>query len=170
MKMEALKHQGKRNDLTCVQIEHKLKARGQVAEEAGESMAQVQRYIRLTELIPELLEFVDQKKIPMAVGIDLSYLNKDEQAIVLNQLKELQVTISMTQSGRIRELSNDGKCTAESVYAVLSEEKPKNRKVVLKSKRISEYFPEETSQEEIVEIIFSLLDKWRKSAKNGKRS
>ena len=106
----------------------------------------------------------------MAVGIDLSYLNKDEQAIVLDQLKELQVTMSMTQSGRIRELSNEGKCTAESVYAVLSEEKPKNRKVVLKSKRISEYFPEEISQEEIVEIIFSLLDKWRKSAKNGKRS
>ena len=170
MKMEALKHQGKRNDLTSVHNEQKLMAREQVAEEARESMAQVQRFIRLTELCSDFLKMLDEKKMALLVGVDLSYLDKDEQTIVLDQLKELQITMSTAQSGRIRELSNEGKCTAESVYAVLSEEKPKERKFVMKSKKISEYFPVETSQEEIEEIIFGLLDKWRESAKDGEMS
>ena len=170
MKLEALKHQGKRNDLTSVHNEQKLMAREQVAEEAGESMAQVQRFIRLTELCSDFLKMLDEKKMALLVGVDLSYLDKDEQTIVLDQLKELQITMSTAQSGRIRELSNDGKCTAESVYAVLSEEKPKERKFVMKSKKISEYFPAETSQEEIEEIIFGLLDKWRESTKDGEMS
>ncbi len=126
MKLEAIKRQGSRTDLTSVQLGQKLNAksaRETVAKEAGASAVQVQRFIRLTELIPALLEMVDQKKIAFNPAVELSYLKKEEQENLIEIIEMEQSTPSLSQAQRLKKLSAEGKCSFEGIYAIMSEEK-----------------------------------------------
>ena len=167
MKLEALKRQGKRTDLTSVQIERKLEAREIVAEEAGESVSQIQRYLRLTELLPKLLEMTDRKELGFSVAVEISYLKQEEQKALLEEMEKADVRPTPVQIERLKKLSQEGGCSADAIHAVLGEVPAKPRKFVMKSKKISEYFSDETTQEEIEQIIFSLLDQWRTAKGNG---
>ena len=167
MKLEALKRQGKRNDLTSGQNDQKLNARRQVAEEAGESETALRRYLRLTELVPGILDMVDRRELAVNIGAELSFLKMTEQELLLEAIRITNVRPSLPQTARLRKMSEEEIITLESVRAVLSEEPPKERRFVMKSKKLSEYFPEETTQEEIEKIIFGLLEQWRSSLSNG---
>ena len=167
MKLEALKRQGKRMDLTFGQNDQKLNARRQVAEEAGESETALRRYLRLTELVPGILDMVDRREIAVNIGAELSFLKRAEQELLLEAIMITKVRPSLVQTARLRRMSEEEIFTLESVRAVLSEEPPKERRFVMKSKKLSEYFPEETTQEEIEEIIFGLLEQWKSSLSNG---
>ena len=113
---------------------------------------------------------VDKKTLIFRSSLAISFMNQEEQMTLLEVIKELDVFPSIEQAERLKQLSMEGRCSRDSIYAVLSEEKPKERKFVMKSKKISEYFPAETSQEEIEEIIYGLLEKWRESERNGEMS
>ena len=168
MKLEALKHQGKRNDLsvreTSVPGERKLEARDIVAMDSGESAALVRRYIRLTELQQELLDKVDANELGLKQGVEISYLKKNEQKSFLAVVNELSAKPSVEQAARIRNLSRDGRCTKESIYAVLKEEKAKPRSFVIKQERLLDYFPENVSDDVIEKTIFQLLDQRKEKA------
>ena len=162
MKLEAIKHQGRRTDLTSVHNEQRLDARAIVAADAGESKAQVQRLIRLTFLIRELLERVDNGELGLVQGVELSYLNQNEQKSVNAVLKELKTKVSVNQARMIKSLSKSGHCSRDSIYAVLHEEPIKPRKFVIKPDKLSEYFGDNVSDDVIERTIFGLLDKWKK--------
>lgn len=126
LKMDALKHQGKRLDLTSGQIGQKLSAatvRDQVAQEAGDSSRQVQRFIRLTELIPELMDMVDRKEVAMNPAVELSYMKKNEQRMFLEAMDYSQATPSLSQAQRLKKLSQEGACTQDAMFKIMSEEK-----------------------------------------------
>ena len=145
MKLEALKHQGKRVDLTCDQVGHKLdskKSIQKVAEDAGESKTQVQRYIRLTELLPEVQKKVDSKEIAFSPAVELSYLTHDEQKQFLDAMDYSQNTPSLSQAQRLKKLSREGKCTKEAMRSIMSEEKKEEQeRITLSSDTLRKYFP-----------------------------
>ena len=145
MKLEALKHQGKRVDLTCDQVGHKLdskKSIQKVAEDAGESKTQVQRYIRLTELLPEVQKKVDSKEIAFSPAVELSYLTRDEQKQFLDAMDYSQNTPSLSQAQRLKKLSREGKCTQEAMRSIMSEEKKEEQeRITLSSDTLRKYFP-----------------------------
>lgn len=123
MKMDALKHQGERRDLTSAQLGQKSWAVNQVAEESGDSRVQVQRFVRLTELIPELLSMVDDKKIAFNPAVELSYLKPEEQNDFLEAMDYAQTTPSLSQAQRLKKFSQEGKCSLDAMCAIMSEEK-----------------------------------------------
>ena len=143
MKLEAIKHQGARTDLTSVQVEQKLSARDQVAKEAGErSGIQVMRYVRLTELIPELLDMVDEKKIAFNPAYELSFLKPDEQQMLVETMDYEQATPSLSQAQRMKKFSQEGKLSEDVMLAIMSEEKKGDLdKVTLSSDTLRKYFP-----------------------------
>ena len=145
MKLEALKHQGKRVDLTCDQVGHKLdskKSIQKVAEDAGESKTQVQRYIRLTELLPEVQKKVDSKEIAFSPAVELSYLTHDEQKQFPDAMDYSQNTPSLSQAQRLKKLSREGKCTKEAMRSIMSEEKKEEQeRITLSSDTLRKYFP-----------------------------
>ena len=145
MKLEALKHQGKRVDLTCDQVGHKLdskKSIQKVAEDAGESKTQVQRYIRLTELLPEVQKKVYSKEIAFSPALELSYLTHDEQKQFLDAMDYSQNTPSLSQAQRLKKLSREGKCTQEAMRSIMSEEKKEEQeRITLSSDTLRKYFP-----------------------------
>lgn len=123
MKMEALKHQGQRKDLTSTQVGRKLETAEIIGQQTGESKNQVRRFVRLTELVPQLQDMVDNKEIAFNPAVELSYLSKDEQKQVLDAMDYAQATPSLSQAQRLKKLSKEGKCTQDAMYAVMSEEK-----------------------------------------------
>ena len=123
MKLDALKHQGARSDLTSCQLGTKLRTDEKVAEDAGESARTIQRYIRLTELIPELLSMVDEKKIAFNPAVELSYLKPEEQKDFLEAMDYAQTTPSLSQAQRLKKFSQEGKCSLDAMCAIMSEEK-----------------------------------------------
>ena len=146
MRLEAMKRQGKRVDLTCVPVGHKLgeKSRDVLAKESGDSQTQIQRYIRLTELIPELLTLVDEKKIAMRPAVEISYLPKDLQEILVDCIDMEQCTPSHAQTIRMRKLLDKGELTADAIEEIMLEEKPNQKeKIVLRGERFKELFPPE---------------------------
>ena len=152
MKLEAMKHQGQRADLTCGQVGHKLigtKARDVLAEQVNESARNVQRYIRLTELLPELLDLVDERKLAFNSAVEVSYLNPEEQGWLAETIDSEQSTPSLSQAQRLKRFSQDGKLTEDMVLAIMSEQKkPETERVVLQSRQISQYFsPSATPKE-----------------------
>ena len=153
MKYEALKHQGKRGNGSTLE---------EVGEAAGESGKTVQRYIWLSRLSDALLEMVDNKKIGIAQGIDISFLDKKTQDWVTTVLMETGASLSLAQSKALKEYGRRGELTLPMVQYILSEEKPKERKVTLRQDKIKEYFPEEYSSEEIEDVIFKLLEEWKR--------
>ena len=164
MKLEAIKHQGARTDLTSVQVEQKLSARDQVAKEAGErSGIQVMRYVRLTELIPELLDMVDEKKIAFNPAYELSFLKPDEQQMLVETMDYEQATPSLSQAQRMKKFSQDGKLSEDVMLAIMSEEKKSNLdKVTLSSDTLRKYFPKSYTPAKMQETIIKLLEQWQK--------
>ena len=164
MKLEAIKHQGARTDLTSVQVEQKLSARDQVAKEAGErSGIQVMRYVRLTELIPELLDMVDEKKIAFNPAYELSFLKPDEQQMLVETMDYEQATPSLSQAQRMKKFSQEGKLSEDVMLAIMSEEKKGDLdKVTLSSDTLRKYFPKSYTPAKIQETIIKLLEQWQK--------
>lgn len=164
MKLEAIKHQGARTDLTSVQVEQKLSARDQVAKEAGErSGIQVMRYVRLTELIPELLYMVDEKKIAFNPAYELSFLKPDEQQMLVETMDYEQATPSLSQAQRMKKFSQEGKLSEDVMLAIMSEEKKGDLdKVTLSSDTLRKYFPKSYTPAKMQETIIKLLEQWQK--------
>lgn len=144
MKLEALKRQGARTDLTCAQVEHKSdskKSRDIVAEEAGVSKDQVRRFIRLTELAPPLLEMVDDKKIAFTPAVELSYLPQELQTELMDVIEQNECTPSLSQAQRLKQAAQEGKLDRNGIELVMSEEKPQQNNVTIKGSRLEKYFP-----------------------------
>ena len=161
LKLEAIKHQGRRNDLTSDRVEHKLKARDVVAKEAGESSVQVQRFIRLTELVPELLDMVDTKKIAFNPAVELSYLMPHEQVQLMEAMDMEQSTPSLSQAQRLKKFSQDGKLTFDVMTAIMSEDKKGELdKVTLTGEKLKKYFPKSYTPQQMEETILKLLESW----------
>lgn len=161
LKLEAIKHQGRRNDLTSDQVEHKLKARDVVAKEAGESSVQVQRFIRLTELVPELLDMVDAKKIAFNPAVELSYLMPHEQVQLMEAMDMEQSTPSLSQAQRLKKYSQDGKLAFDVMTAIMSEDKKGELdKVTLTGEKLKKYFPKSYTPQQMEETIIKLLEGW----------
>ena len=153
MKYEAMKHQGKKGTGNSLD---------EVGEAAGESGKTVQRYIWLARLSDELLEMVDKKKIGLVQGVDISFLTEQAQEWVQVILEETGAAISTSQSSKLKEYGKKGELTMPMVRLILTEEKPRERKVTLKAEKISRYFPEEYSESEIENVIIELLEEWQK--------
>lgn len=153
MKYEAMKHQGKKSGKNTLD---------QVGETAGENAKKVQRYIWLARLSDGLLEMVDNKKLGFSQGVDISFLSEEAQKWVEMVVEEKCCNISTVQSGKLKEYGKNGELTFAMVRLILTEEKPKERKFTMKSDKIGKYFSDNYSNEEIENIIISLLDKWKK--------
>lgn len=164
MKLEAMKHQGARADLTSRQVGEKSQTSvSVVANQAGESQCQVQRFIRLTELIPELLDMVDEKKIAFNPAYELSFLKPEEQRQLIVVMDEEQATPSLSQAQRLKKFSADGKLGYDAMSAIMSEEKKGDLdKVVLNSDVLKKYFPKSYTPLRMQETIIKLLDQWQK--------
>ncbi len=163
MKLEALKHQGARTDLTSVQLGQKLSARDQVAKAAGESAIQIQRFIRLTELIPELLDMVDERKIAFNPAVELSYLKKEEQTLLLEAMDSEQATPSLSQAQRLKKFSQQKMLSLDVMRAVMSEEKKNDLdRVTLKNETLRKYFPKSYTPKQMEDTIIKLLEGWYK--------
>lgn len=171
MKLEALKHQGARSDLTSRQVVGKLEMADVVGQNAGESGRQVQRYIRLTELISELLDMVDERKLAFNPAVEVSYLKQDEQRMLLEALDAEQTTPSLSQAQRLKKFSQEGKLTEEAMSAIMSEEKKSDMdKVTLRSDTLRRYFPKSYTPKQMEQTIIKLLDVWQKQRqKNQER-
>ena len=171
MKLEALKHQGARSDLTSRQLVGKLEMADVVGQNAGESGRQVQRYIRLTELISELLDMVDERKLAFNPAVEVSYLKRDEQRMLLEAMDAEQTTPSLSQAQRLKKFSQEGRLTEEAMSAIMSEEKKSDMdKVTLRSDTLRRYFPKSYTPKQMEQTIIKLLDVWQKQRqKNQER-
>ena len=162
MKLDAIKHQGQRTDLTSRQVVGKLEMADVVGEESGDSGRQVQRYIRLTELIPELLDMVDNKKIAFNPAVELSYLTKDEQTNFLEAMEYAQATPSLSQAQRLKKFSQEGRCSFDVMCAILSEKKKDEQyKIVLRKEDIEGVFPSSFTPQQMQETVIRLLKHWK---------
>ena len=171
MKLEALKHQGARSDLTSRQVVGKLEMADVVGQNAGESGRQVQRYIRLTELISELLDMVDERKLAFNPAVEVSYLKRDEQRMLLEAMDAEQTTPSLSQAQQLKKFSQEGRLTEEAMSAIMSEEKKSEMdKVTLRSDTLRRYFPKSYTPKQMEQTIIRLLDVWQKQRqKNQER-
>ena len=160
MKLEAVRKQGQRTDLTSRQVVGKLEAADEIGEKSGESGRQIQRFIRMTFLIKPLLDYVDEKRIPFNAGIELSYLETEEQEQLYQTIVRLCVFPSLAQAKKLKELSREGKLDGNGIEIVLSDEKPVVQAVKLQRKKLNEYFPADYSAEQMEEVIYELLKRW----------
>ena len=157
LKLEAMKRQGARNDLTSRPLVGKSETADIIGEESGESGRQIQRYIRLTELIPDLLELVDEKLLAFRPAVEVSYLTKDEQEYLLESIQLNECTPSLSQAMRLKKFSQEGRLSLDVVEAIVSEEKPVERKLVLDGKWVTKHFSKEMTPKEIMERINKAL-------------
>lgn len=162
MKLEAIKHQGMRSDLTSTQVAQKLSVQ-QVGDEAGVSKDTVRRFIRLTELIPELLDMVDQKQIAFNPAVELSFLKLEEQKQLLEAMDYAQATPSLSQAQRLKKYSQEGKCTLEVMCTVMDEEKKTDLdRVIIKQDVLRKYFPKSYTPKQMEDTIIRLLEQWQR--------
>ena len=173
MKLEALSHQGKRMDsitrqpadkvdeVTSCQVGTKLRSAELIGMDTGDSYRQIHRFIRLTELTEDLLLMVDDKRLKFNPAVEISYLPREEQALLYEEMQTLGVAPSLTQAKNLKKLSQDGMCTREAIHAILFVEQVPERIVTIKHNRLSQYFSAEYTNEQIENIIFSLLDDWK---------
>ena len=171
MKLEALKNQGARSDLTSDQVGQKLWSVEQVASDAGESKTQIQRFIRLTNLVPELLDLVDEKKISFNPAVELSYLDEKQQRDFLEAMNDTQNAPSLSQAIRLKKLAQEGKFTYEAAFAVMGEaKKDELDKVVIKNDTLRKYFPRSYTPKQMEDTIIKLLEQWqRKQQRQNER-
>ena len=166
LKLEALKHQGNRADLTSGQVGPKLisaRSNATVADQAGESIKQVQRYIRLTELIPELMQMVDDRKIAFNPAVELSYLKPEEQTALLDSMAAQEATPSLSQAQRLKKFSQDGKLNPDVMDAIMSEEKKEVERVTLTGQTLKKYFPKDYTPRQMENQIIKLLEQWQRA-------
>ena len=171
MKLEALKNQGARSDLTSSQIGTKLRADEKVAQDSGESRNQIQRFIRLTNLIPELLDMVDEKKIAFNPAVELSYLDESQQRDFLEAMNDTQNAPSLSQAQRLKKLAQEGHFSYDVAFAVMGEEKKDELdKVVIKNDTLRKYFPRSYTPKQMEDTIIKLLEQWqRKQQRQNER-
>ena len=171
MKLEALKNQGARSDLTSAQIGPKLTAAEKVAEEANDTKSQVKRFVRLTNLIPELLDMVDEKKIAFNPAVELSYLDESQQRDFLEAMEDTQNTPSLSQAHRLKKLAQEGHFSYDVAFAVMGEEKKDELdKVVIKNDTLRKYFPRSYTPKQMEDTIIKLLEQWqRKQQRQNER-
>jgi len=163
MKLEAIKNQGARSDLTSSQVGMKLQALDIVGQDAGDSRNQVHRYIRLTNLIPELLDLVDQKKISFNPAVELSYLADSEQRDFLEAMQDTQNAPSLSQAQRIKKLSQEGRCSYDAIFDIMGEEKKAEQdRVTIKNDVLRKYFPKSYTPKQMEDTIIKLLEQWQK--------
>ena len=167
MKMDAMKRQGERTDLTSVPMAQKSKTtRELIAEESGESADQVRRYIRLTELIPELLTLVDEEKIAFRPAVELSYLTEDEQRDLLETIESEEATPSLAQAIRMKNLSKVGKLDMDTIFAIMTEQKPNQKeKIKIPMERLEQFFPRGMPPKQIEDTIVKALTLYQKHLK-----
>ena len=164
MKLEAMKHQGQRLNSTCATMLHKLngeKSRDILAKQTGESHEQIRKYIRLTYLLPPLLQMVDENKLALRPAVELSSLTQEEQALLLEIMGRLAVVPTLEQSQRLKKYSQDGQLTDAVMDAILSDKKPTDVQITLKKARLKQYFPQSYTQKQMENVIFSLLETWK---------
>lgn len=170
MKLEALRRQGKRSDLTSSQVGMKLQALDIVGQESGESRNQVHRYIRLTHLIPQLLTMVDEKKIAFNPAVELSYLKQEEQSQLLDAMESEQATPSLSQAQRLKRFSQEDKLSPAVMSAILSEEKKvEHEQVSFSAEALRKYFPKSYTPQQMETVIFRLLDTWQRKRQQQER-
>ena len=163
MKLEALKNQGARSDLTSSQIGTKLRADEKVAQDLGESRNQVQRFIRLTNLIPELLDMVDEKKIAFNPAVELSYLDESQQRDFLEAMNDTQNAPSLSQAQQLKKMAQQGDFSYEKAFDVMGQEKKSEKDTVtIKNETLRKYFPRSYTPKQMEEKIIQLLDAWQK--------
>ena len=163
MKLEALKNQGARSDLTSDQVGQKLWSVEQVASDAGESKTQIQRFIRLTNLIPELLDMVDEKKISFNPAVELSYLDESQQRDFLEAMRDTQNAPSVSQAQQLKKMAQQGEFSYEKAFDVMGQEKKSEQDTVtIKNETLRKYFPRSYTPRQMEEKIIQLLDAWQK--------
>ena len=165
MKLDAMKRQGQRTDLTCARIAHKsdgIKSRDILAEQVGESKDQIRRYIRLTSLVPDLLNRVDNKTIAFNAAVEVSYFTEPEQLMLCDAIEREECTPNLSQAKRLKQYSQDGKLDENVVDAIMTEEKPIEEKLVLKGDVLAKYFPRTYTPSQKQKIIVKLLEDWHK--------
>ena len=163
MKLEALKNQGARSDLTTSQIGTKLRADEKVAQDSGESRNQIQRFIRLTSLIPELLDMVDEKKIAFNPAVELSYLDTNQQRDFLEAMEDTQNAPSLSQAQQLKKMAQQGEFSYEKAFDVMGQEKKSEKDTVtIKNETLRKYFPRSYTPKQMEEKIIQLLDAWQK--------
>ena len=163
MKLEALKNQGARSDLTSSQIGTKLRADEKVAQDLGESRNQVQRFIRLTNLVPELLDMVDEKKISFNPAVELSYLDESQQRDFLEAMEDTQNAPSLSQAQQLKKMAQQGEFSYEKAFDVMGQEKKSEKDTVtIKNETLRKYFPRSYTPKQMEEKIIQLLDAWQK--------
>ena len=170
LKLEALRHQGERTDLTSSRVGMKLQALDIVGQDAGDSRNQVHRYIRLTELIPPLLDMVDERRIAFNPAYELSFLTKDEQRLLLDAMDSEQATPSLSQAQRLKQFSQRGELDAAVMRAIMSEEKKEVERVTLKGDTLRKYFPASYTPKRMEETIIRLLEQWQKQQKRRREA
>ena len=167
MRLEAMKRQGQRTDLTLSPVGTKLRTADELAQECGDSRNQIHRYVRLTNLVPELLEFVDEGRIKMRPAVELSYLDEDCQRDVVDEIDLNDATPSHDQTIRMRKLFNEGNLTTEAIHAVLSEEKPNQReKIVLRGDRVRQLIPKNIPVSQTEDFVCKALEHYNKFLRN----
>ena len=163
MKLEALKNQGARSDLTSDQVGQKLWSVEQVASDAGESKTQIQRFIRLTNLVPELLDMVDEKKIAFNPAVELSYLDESQQRAFLEAMNDTQNAPSLSQAQHLKKIAQQGEFSYEKAFDVMGQEKKSEKDTVtIKNETLRKYFPRSYTPKQMEEKIIQLLDAWQK--------
>ena len=163
MKLEAIKNQGARSDLTSAQVGPKLTAAEKVALDSDDSKSQVKRFIRLTNLIPELLDLVDQKRISFNPAVELSYLTAAEQRDFLEAMQDTQNAPSLSQAQRIKKLSQEGQCSYDAIFDIMGEEKKAEMdRVTIKNEVLRKYFPKSYTPKQMHDTIIKLLEQWQK--------
>ena len=163
MKMEAIKRQGARTDLTSPQVAAKFRCDDEVAKDAGMSGDTVRRYVRLTELSPELQQMVEDKKIALTPAAEISYLKPEEQALLVETIESEQATPSLSQAQRMKKMSQEGKLNEDTMLSVMSEQKkPEVDRIVFTSDTLRKYFPKSYTPKKMEETIIGLLESWMK--------
>lgn len=166
MKLEAMKRQGARTDLTSSQIGTKLRSDIELAEQVGESRNQIQRYIRLTNLIDPILDMVDNNQIAMNAAVEISYLGSKEQAAVMQSIEKEETSPSIAQARKMRKFHQEGNLSNAVIDSIMMEQKPETVKITLGEDKLKKYFPKSYSKAKMEEIILKLLDKWRRQREN----
>ena len=169
MKLEALKRQGAKTDLTSAQVVPKLSAREKVAEEAGVNRMEVTRYIRLTELQPELQQMVDEKKMAFTPAVEISYLKPNEQKMLLDTISSEQATPSLSQAQRLKKLSQAGELTDDSMLSIMSEQKkPERNDLTIPADVLEKFFPRSFTPMKMQEVIIKLLESWQRKRQQSR--
>lgn len=172
LKLEAMKRQGARTDLTSVQIGQKLNpktSRNELSKQIGESPIQVQRYIRLTNLITPILDMVDEKKIAMNAAVEISYLGSREQAEVLKAIEREEASPSIAQASKIRRFSQEGKLNPDVIDSIMQEQKPERISITFKEDRLRKYFPKSYTPKQMEDTMVKLLENWARKRHEPER-